>query len=96
MAAPANRHPQQLLGLPYQLGVGGRLLYGSDSKWQPLRAKEIHLGEQPLSLQGAVEKLFPPRQRKAPSILGLSEIFRKTALDPSPSFLWQLGLPRDF
>lgn len=89
-----HRHPQLLE--PVYCGRGGRPLYGSGSKGQPLREVEIHLGEQPLRLQGAMEKLFPLRQQKVPSILGLSEIFRKAALDPSPSFLWQLGLPRDF
>lgn len=46
------------------------------------RGKGDPPGEQLLSLQGAMEKLLPPKQGKARSILGLSRIFRKLLLTP--------------
>lgn len=52
-------------------------------------------GSSHLGYKGLWRNSFLPRQQKAPSIW-VSEIFRKAALDPSPGFLYQLELPRNF
>lgn len=94
MEAPASthhRHPQ-LLGPPYHVR-GGRPLYGSGSKGQPLRAEEIHLGEQPFRLQGTMEKLLPPEAAEGTFHPGYQRSSEKLLLTPHPVFCASWDFP---
>lgn len=64
---------------------------------QPLRTKRFHLGEQLLSLQGAIEKLLPLKEAGEGTFSpGFSRDLHKAALDPSTQFSVAAGTAQGF